>query len=211
MRSITSLGAHLSSSWQHKLIATLLLVLLGAGSATTYAASITGAFNVGNDYTITTPNLSTATALDFLSGPLADPGGGRDATAGIPTNGTGDLAPITASSVGDIVDVLNFASFSPVNNFLTIEGFQLDLSTLVVDAQIPLFLGLRGTGVLSGNGFDPTPATWTLTAQSVDAGGGVVTPTTYSMTVAAVPVPAAVWLFGSGILGLVAVARRRKM
>ncbi|MGB5717028.1 MAG: VPLPA-CTERM sorting domain-containing protein [Gammaproteobacteria bacterium] len=31
-----------------------------------------------------------------------------------------------------------------------------------------------------------------------------------SVTVNAVPVPAAVWLFGSGVLGLVGVARRRK-
>ncbi len=31
-----------------------------------------------------------------------------------------------------------------------------------------------------------------------------------SMDVQAVPVPAAVWLFGSGLIGLVGVARRRK-
>jgi hypothetical protein len=30
------------------------------------------------------------------------------------------------------------------------------------------------------------------------------------VSLTAVPVPAAVWLFGSGILGLVGVARRRK-
>ena len=31
-----------------------------------------------------------------------------------------------------------------------------------------------------------------------------------SLTVTAVPVPAAVWLFGSGLLGLVGIARRKK-
>jgi hypothetical protein len=34
--------------------------------------------------------------------------------------------------------------------------------------------------------------------------------TSFSVNVAAIPVPAAVWLFGSGLLGLVGVARRRR-
>lgn len=192
-------------------ITTLLFICLGVGSSTAFAASITGAFNVANTYTVSTPDLSTATELDFLSASLTDPGGGRDATAGVGA-GTGDLAAVTGSSVGDIVDILNFASFSGVTNFLTIEGFQLDLDTLAIGPQFPMGLGLSGTGTLSAIGFDPTPATWSLTAQTViDTGTGAILPTTYSMTVAAVPVPAAVWLFGSGLVGLVAVARRHKV
>jgi hypothetical protein len=33
------------------------------------------------------------------------------------------------------------------------------------------FLVIQGTGILSGNGFDPTPGTWSFTSQSPDAGG----------------------------------------
>jgi hypothetical protein len=43
-------------------------------------------------------------------------------------------------------------------------------------------------------------------SQCTDTGTG----TDACPTVAAVPVPAAVWLFGSGLLGLVGIARRKK-
>ena len=41
-------------------------------------------------------------------------------------------------------------------------------------------------------------------------GGGAGYNANFNFTAPAVPVPAAVWLFGSGLLGLVGVARRRK-
>lgn len=55
--------------------------------------------------------------------------------------------------------------------------------------------------------------TFTLSAEWLDAGGSFVQSAvdqsaTYSATVAAVPVPAVVWLFGSGVLGLLGSVRR---
>ena len=47
---------------------------------------------------------------------------------------------------------------------------------------------------------------WTNLAS---AGSGNHTTIAYVPDVSAVPVPGAIWLFGSGILGLVAAARRR--
>jgi len=71
------------------------------------------------------------------------------------------------------------------------------------------FLNVVGTGVVScvdtilcgGTNFDPTGVTWDLSAQSEGS--------TYSLSVTTVPVTAAVWLFGSGLLGLVGIARRK--
>jgi hypothetical protein len=100
-----------------------------------------------------------------------------------------------------------------------------------------LFSELSGGGatgeILSGGPLFPNPdsSVWTTatfnTTLGADVSGGVTLqlksscgPTgscvadiyfdNASMTVAAVPVPAAVWLFGSGLLGLIGVARRKK-
>lgn len=58
------------------------------------------------------------------------------------------------------------------------------------------FYGANGLTSGTGTGIGQ----WTLSQ------GGVLS---YSAAVSAVPVPAAVWLFGSGLLGLVGIARRR--
>ena len=59
--------------------------------------------------------------------------------------------------------------------------------------------------------------TWTTTLDAgfLDVGLRNTLADTYSIaydnfTITAVPVPAAVWLFGSGLIGLVGIARRKK-
>jgi hypothetical protein len=49
------------------------------------------------------------------------------------------------------------------------------------------------------------PATWVISPTETMAGYAFA-----SFEVSAVPVPAAIWLFGSGLLGLIGVARRKK-
>ena len=64
------------------------------------------------------------------------------------------------------------------------------------------------------NPFIDTSATWTLAFAGATA-STVICNVVFSFGTqpganVAVPIPAAVWLFGSGLLGLVAIARRRQ-
>jgi hypothetical protein len=52
-------------------------------------------------------------------------------------------------------------------------------------------------------GFSNWTAQWFLTGSGATSGA-------HSVAVSAIPVPAAVWLFGSGLLGLASIARRKK-
>jgi len=63
------------------------------------------------------------------------------------------------------------------------------------------FYVVASMGASAQNGF--ADASNTLTMQFVDDTGLV------AASVSAVPVPAAVWLFGSGLIGLVGIARRK--
>ena len=61
-----------------------------------------------------------------------------------------------------------------------------------------MFYCLAGTGLLDG---DELALRWEFTCANDVIEGAVDVP--------AVPVPAAVWLFGSGLIGLVGIARRK--
>ena len=182
-----------------KMIKVVLAGIISLVSSSVYAATIgiDDTFNITGSYEATGgTDLSNATTvqLDVVnSGGTATDDFGL--TIGLPPLATSGLA-------GSSADI---SSFTSVTNFFTIGGWQLDLSTLDAIDQRTDLLTMSGSGVVSGNGFDATGATWSFSGDS---------PTSYSMTITstgipAVPVPAAVWLFGSGLIGLAGVARRK--
>jgi len=177
------------------IIKVLSLCLLPMFSASVNAALINGSFGVtGGLSVVTTSDLAGVTDITLTSvfGPLAD-------------NSIGDTSDITSFSTNlSAGSTASLDSFVPVSNFLNIEGWSLKLTSLGITDRTSSKLLLEGTGLLTGGaGYDPTVATWTLSTTSMKS---------YSLsvsTVAVVPVPAAVWLFGSGLIGFVAVARRK--
>lgn len=173
-------------------IKVLSLCLLSIFSVSVNAALINGSFGVtGGLSVVTNSDLGSVTNITLTSvyGPLAD-------------NATGDTSDVTSASKNLVAgSMASLDAFISVSNFLNIEGWSLELTSLGITDRSSSKLLLEGTGILTGGvGFDPTAARWTFSTTST---------TGYSMSVATVPVPAAVWLFGSGLLGLVGVARRK--
>jgi len=90
-----------------------------------------------------------------------------------------------------------------------IGGFTFDLTSSTVVSQSATFLDVSGVGTISGNGFDPTPGTWSFNSTQAD---GSSNPTfSFQANSAAVPEASPLALFGMGVLGLIGQqALRRK-
>jgi hypothetical protein len=111
----------------------------------------------------------------------------------------------TASAIQVRLAQLDFAASDSMLTFLG--DFNFDFSTLVAgDALYATFPSY------------PPPATVYTGGARIDF--GFVTPTTWSapnglitgspLALTAVPIPPALWLFGSGLLGLIVIARKKK-
>lgn len=122
------------------------------------------------------------------------------------TNAFGDYT----GTLGVFVDFNDFV-FDPLTpntqlwTFTSgLNTYSFRMSTITIVSQTSNSISLEGTGIASITSFDDTDGEFSLTlnqngqAFSFSSSASVV-----------VPVPAAVWLFGSGLLGLAAIVRRR--
>lgn len=118
---------------------------------------------------------------------------------------SGDLSMpfLTLATMTDFQ--FNPLSPNPVNLW-SAGGFNFTMDSVTIVSQDATALILSGTGTIIGNGFDATAATWEFTGQTASN----ITFSWSSSNSTVIPVPAAVWLFGSGLIGLIGVARRKK-
>lgn len=169
---------------------------------------------------------SAVTIIDFRTG-LAGPGGtlsydGTDVVGtDIPIGALEVLGAPQGNGVYAVDAVLNFdTAANTISIFGTVDvlvGLPTELLTgsfdsfsFMDDGTNQTFEGagpdVKACALLCEIGVDPSTP-FEFFGISIEGANGVVVSTDIVNT--AVPVPAAVWLFGTGLLGLIGVARRR--
>jgi len=121
------------------------------------------------------------------------------------TSGTGDFAGI-APGTSAAMAAWAFNPSTPTPGLWSVGGFTFNLLSSTIVTQNASTLVITGTGIVSGNGFDPTAMDWSFTTQS----SGGRTRTTFSFSANGVAVPdggSAVMLLGAA-LSTLGMARR---
>jgi PEP-CTERM motif len=89
----------------------------------------------------------------------------------------------------------------------SVGNFKFDLASSVIVSQSASFLNITGLGTLSGNGFDPTPGTFSFTVS--DSNGQNQSTFGFQAQSSAVPEPSTLALLGAGVAGLISARKRR--
>ena len=179
---------------------TILAVLaIGALSSALFsqqaqATAINGIINFAGAVQFNGP-FGTATAVTAWLNPHVEAGS------------TGDFAGIPVNTPATFTAPWQFSPSTPVPNLWSVAGFTFDLLTSTVVVHTGTTLSIEGTGIVSGNGFEPTAMTWSFTTQR--RGGS-----TFSFSATGATVPdggSAVALLGLALTGLEVVRRKLRI
>jgi VPDSG-CTERM motif len=126
------------------------------------------------------------------------------------TSATGDFGFIAPGTSATMAQPWIFNPSTPTNGLWSVGGFTFDLLSSTVVTQNASTLVIEGTGVVSGNGFNPTAMDWSFTTQS----SGGRRRTTFSFSANGLAVPdggSAVALLGLALTGLEVLRRRLRI
>lgn len=174
--------------------------------STAQAVPITGDIDFAGQAFFNTNSLATATqVVNFKTNDAASANG----TAMV-TSATGSFSGLSGS-IASFPNVYTFNPSTATTPLWTVGGFTFNLTSSTVVFQNSQFLAISGNGILSGNGFDPTPGVWAFTSQQAD--GSPQTSFSFSANTSAVPraVPdggSALSLLGIALVGVEAVRRK---
>lgn len=178
------------------LLASLAAIVVASGFALSAQADlITGMLNIAGTATYDHP-IGSATQVTLFK---------NTTTQGA---NTGDFTSIAAGLAVAMTGPYIFNPSTAAPMLLSVAGFTFDLQSSTILFQSSGGILITGTGIVSGNGFDATPAQWSFSQQ---AGRG--TTLSYSATIEAIPAPddgMTATLLGLGLAGLVGVAQLRQ-
>jgi VPDSG-CTERM motif len=181
------------------------LLSCGLFSQQAQAAQISGDIQFAGEVQFDTNSLATATTVVTWFDVFHNAGFSNV------TSATGDFAGIAPGTQASMPNSWIFNPSTATPGLWSVGGFTFDLLSATVVVQNAKTLSIEGTGIVSGNGFDPTAMDWSFTTQS--AGGK--TRTTFSFSgngVTGVPDGgSAVALLGIALIGIEVLRRKLRI
>ena len=167
-------------------ISKTVVALLGTGllscalfSQQVQAVAINGNINFAGSVQFDKTSLATATRVNTWFDVFHNAG-----FSNVTGGGTGDFAGIAPGTQAAMHPWI-FNPSTPTPGLWSVGGFTFDLLTSTVLDQTKTVLTIEGSGIVSGNGFDPSPMTWMFTSQN--AGGRKMVEFSFSANSNSVP------------------------
>jgi hypothetical protein len=183
-----------------KLIFSLALGMAAVGAAIpeAQAVDISGVIQFAGSATLDNSNVGSATAVTAWKSGAAT--GSVVGKADV-TNASGDFAAL-AGTLATFDAPWSFNS--GINPLWSVGGFVFNLTNSAITAQNTSTVSASGSGIVTGNGFDPTAGTWNFSTQPGSINGAF----SFSASSEVPEGGSAVAMLGMGLLGLAGVRKK---